>query len=147
MTTLREAKLAAMGATPGASPRILFLDDVRYPAAIGLSAEAADITVVRSCEAAIEAVQNNPKFDLWFLDHDLGLVLNENSGHDPSLITTATELPHAKTGYDFLRWAAEHGRGKWPWNRVHVHSMNIVGKRRMMNLILDVERGHFGVAQ
>jgi len=148
VTTTREALHQCMGATKRAEPlRILFLDDVRTPNAIGLEHRdgVTHITVVRSFDAAVEAVRDNPHFDLWYLDHDLGLQFVENPDHDPSLIETAVELPYAKTGYDFLVWAADHAQHRWPWNKVHVHSANIVGRRRMLSFIGDIERRHFGL--
>lgn len=127
--------------------RILFLDDVRTPNTEGLDQQGgfAEITIVRSFDEAVEAVRSLPRFDKWSLDHDLGLLLVEHPDHDPSLIECAVELPHAKTGMDFLRWAEREARHKWPWGRVHVHSANPVGRENMRAFVACVERHHFGI--
>lgn len=88
----------------------IFLDDVR-PTPEGW-------VRAHSVNEAIRLVEYNPYFEGCSLDHDLGDF--EWDGGD---------------GYRFVLWMAE--TGNWPVNKPQVHSMNPVGRARM---IADIER-------
>lgn len=88
---------------------ILFLDDTRLPEHVGL--KSTDCVIVRTADEAQATLQQNPVFDSWSLDHDLGL--------------------GSLTGYEFLKWVADHALDKWPKGMIKVHSANPVGTKNM----------------
>ena len=76
--------------------RVLFLDDVRQvPRDLLLS----EVTVARSAAEAQQIVLDQPTFDLWSLDHDLGMEVKDHLDQ----IVSASEK-NAHTGYVFLKW-------------------------------------------
>jgi hypothetical protein len=91
----------------------LWVDDKRLPEAYGLK---GFVRVTTSAEAI--ALLETGEVRFASLDHDLGL----KSG----------------TGYDIVCWMEEHD--VWPPDGVRVHSMNVVGRKRMEAVI---ER-HYG---
>lgn len=105
--------------------RILYLDDIRNPPEF----VNADYTVVRSFKEACDVVSKESKFDLWDLDHDLGVEKDRDG------LWRA-----APTGMDFLKWASHNALDKWPKNFVSVHSANPVGRENMESLIRNVEK-------
>lgn len=56
--------------------RIFLLDDMRTPEMVigryRLKATPEDFTVAKCVVEGLEVIKNNPKFDMWILDHDLG---------------------------------------------------------------------------
>ena len=103
-------------------PRIIFhLDDVGNPYLDGYGSDFY-VWAKEAIEAQI-VINKSPKFDLWSLDFDLSYT--GGSG----------------TGMDFLEWAAEHARNKWPLGAVYVHSHHPTGARAMRKFIAKVEEG------
>ena len=99
--------------------RILFLDDERNPSTVSWLTypKTAEFTVVRTAREFLDAVDGLETFDVWSLDHDLGL----------------DELGEiAPTGYDALRHALHSLAHKAP-EKVWVHSKNPIGARVMAN--------------
>ncbi len=63
-----------------------------------------------------------------------GLVTEASLDHDLTVAATmGTPAPDEQTGYTVVCWMEEHG--VWPANGVRVHSMNPVGKARMLRVI------------
>lgn len=111
--------------------RVLFLDDVRNP---GLDFIGAEMTIARTVEEALIAVGSKPTFDVWTLDHDLGLAPKEKGG----LVLGVEERP-APSGFDFLKAVVRFHPEKWP-SKVLVHSANPVGKENMLAYVAWYER-------
>ena len=78
-------------------PRALLLDDYRTPEQVTPYPDHYKLVVCRNNTAAIEVVDSQPTFDVWFLDRDLSL----------------------DTTYTFLHYVAD--LNKWP-NRIEVVS-------------------------
>jgi len=82
--------------------KYLFLDDERMPKDVkwlligGVGSWGADWKIVRSCDEAINWVQDNGFPDVISFDHDLGLMHYANDYSD------------GKTGYDFAKWLVEY---------------------------------------
>lgn len=97
--------------------RILFLDDERNPSTVSWLTypKNAEFTVVRTARELLDAVDGLETFDIWSLDHDLGL-------------DEAGEL--APTGYDALVLALYRLGHKAP-QHVWVHSKNPIGAQNM----------------
>jgi hypothetical protein len=95
----------------------LWLDDIRHPAAHG----CAGWTWVKTAREAIELLATGSVIEAS-LDHDLSVQA-----------TMGNPAPNEETGYTVVRWMEEHD--VWPPGGVRVHSMNPVGRRRMMDVI------------
>lgn len=96
----------------------LWLDDVRDPPSDG-----REWTVCRTFEEAKAALMTG-SVAFASLDHDLGLI--ETS---PGVWSEQT----APTGYDLVKWMAEHK--VWPASKPVVHSANPVGAGAMRQAI------------
>ncbi len=99
----------------------LYLDDVRSP-------PDDTWTVVRTAEEA-RALLDDPLVTVEHasLDHDLGecSACEQVRGfQDPQ-----NTCQHRMTGYDLVKWMAEHD--VWPVNKPTVHSFNPVGRANM----------------
>ena len=77
-----------------------------------------NITITDSSKIAIEKLSNE-KFDLLFLDHDLGGKAHVQSGEN--------------TGYEVAKFLEENMQ--FAPNFIIVHSMNIVGAKNIMNAL------------
>lgn len=102
---------------------ILWLDDIREPWKHGY------ITAywVKTAAEAI-ALLSLGGIHLASLDHDLS-----------EAATMGTPGPNEKTGYTVICWLEAHPEF-WPEDGVRVHSMNPVGKAKMLGVI----RAHYG---
>lgn len=98
----------------------LFLDDVREPFKYG----CLGFEVARNAKQAIELLQTG-KVTFASLDHDLAWE------HYP---WNDTGNPYKEeTGYDVLCWIESNNI--WPEDGIKVHSMNPVGKEKMLKVI------------
>lgn len=104
---------------------LLFLDDRREPDQVIDLAMYSRILLARKAEDAMALVVEQPRFDVWSLDHDLA-----------AGVQGRRLRRQVKTGFDFLVWALEHARGKMP-GRILVHSANPWGRRRMLDLLSE----------
>lgn len=96
----------------------LYLDDVRDP-------PDASWTLCRTLDAAKAVLLAG--CDVASLDHDLGQCAACGGLLGPF------NCPHIGTGYDLVKWMAEHG--VWPRTRPTVHSMNPIGAQHMRQMI------------
>jgi len=121
-TALLEQKLLAelpvqAPAVAGSKRELCFyLDAVRDPRNY---AETSDYSIARNLENAKRIILSHAPFPRWFLDYDLG---------------------DGETGLDFLKWAAENARDKWPKGCVVVHSTDSEGSLRMKSFLSQVEQ-------
>lgn len=99
--------------------RILFLDDERAPDTVKWVKypQNAIFTIVRTAREFLAAVEDNPAFYAWSLDHDLGE--DEYGELEP-------------TGYDALQLALLSFEQKAP-ETVCVHSKNPIGASKMVS--------------
>lgn len=95
----------------------LWLDDIRDPAEHG----RIGWTWVKTADEAIAALATGTVTEAS-LDHDLSVGA-----------TMGTPAPAERTGYTVVCWMEEHG--VWPKDGVRVHSMNPVGRQRMLDVI------------
>jgi hypothetical protein len=108
----------------------LFVDDVRPipPGWVG----------ARTVEQAMTYLATG-NVEYASLDHDLGACAVCQAEHKDvgNMLTPETTFcywcPHAPDGSTLVRWIIE--TGNWPKHRPTVHSMNPVGRMRMMGLI------------
>ncbi len=109
--------------------KILFLDDMpeRTDAFTDWCLEKggevfSGLRTVNTAQKAIKVLVEEGKFDLIFLDHDLGEEHYKGS-HDSTC------------GCVVMKWIVEHG----PWNQVVVvvHSYNSSAAQRMVSMLLD----------
>lgn len=106
----------------------LFLDDCRNP-------PNEHWTLARTAEEA-KALFEDPEVVIEYcsLDHDLGECADcENSFPPRGYRVVTNTCRHRMTGYDLVKWMAEHN--KWPLHKPHVHSANPVGKANMQATI------------
>lgn len=94
----------------------LWLDDVRDPVQHG----RIGWIWVKTAEEAIDLLATG-QVERASLDHDL------------SIRATMGDWEKEVTGYDVVCWMEEHG--VWPPGGVEVHSMNPVGRTRMLAVI------------
>jgi hypothetical protein len=99
----------------------LWLDDVRNP----MNFDIYDATWVKTYEMAIELLSTG-EITKASLDHDL--TIQQTLGNDDG----------EKTGYDVISWMEENN--VWPIDGVIVHSMNISGRQRMLQIV----QKHYG---
>lgn len=99
--------------------KILFLDDERTPEMVRWISypKDAEFTVVRSVKEFLKTVKEQPTFNVWSLDHDLGI---DGLGDI------------APTGYDAIQLALMSLGHKAP-SEVWVHSKNPVGAANIAN--------------
>ena len=115
--------------------RILFLDDDENRHNKFAQTHIGEyITQVRTVEACIDAIKNNPRYDLISLDHDLG----------GQVYVEAVE----GTGTEVANWmATEMAPEKMP-DRVWIHSFNPAGAKRMHDILaaagIPVRKRPFG---
>lgn len=95
----------------------LWLDDIRDPARMGW----IGWTWVKTADEAIALLATGEVFEAS-LDHDLSVAA-----------TMGMPAPAERTGYTVVCWMEEHG--VWPPGGVRVHSINPVGRRRMLDVI------------
>jgi hypothetical protein len=100
----------------------LWLDDIREPWRFGRTGW----TWAKTADEAISFLQDYDVTEAS-LDHDLS-----------EMATIGILAPGEKTGYTVVCWMEENN--VWPINGVSVHSMNPVGKERMLKVI----RKHYG---
>jgi hypothetical protein len=105
----------------------LWLDDIRDPSKLGL----VGWVWCRTAESAIDLFKSGDVTKAS-LDHDLSWE------HYPGSGIPERQWSHL-TGYDVVCWLEEHPE-YWPHEGVTVHSMNQVGRKRM----LAVVRKHYG---
>ncbi|WP_437310079.1 cyclic-phosphate processing receiver domain-containing protein [Sorangium sp. So ce388] len=103
------------------APVRLYLDDVRNPPDDG----GGPWTICRTVEQAKALLLRG--VDEASLDHDLGQCDACRSDLGPN------NCPHVGTGYDLVKWMAEHG--VWPRMEPCVHSANPVGAHAMRQMI------------
>lgn len=115
--------------------RILFLDDDENRHAKHAQENIGrDVTRARTVRECIDAIKNNPPFDLVSLDHDLGgkYYVEEEEG----------------TGTEVARWMATEMPPEKRPVRVVIHSYNAAGAQRMEDILLAagfwVRRRPFG---
>ena len=113
---------------------ILWLDDVRNPVPHGfIGAHWA-----KTYDEAIAALKSG-KVEFASLDHDIGACEDcvTHGYHIGDMKTAETTFynrcPHAKSGYDVVRWM--EANNVWPPKGVRVHSANPVGRQRMEAVI------------
>ena len=103
----------------------LYLDDIRDP-------PDDTWTVARTAEDACAILLAGP-VGCASLDHDLGECAECGAAHggtDPQ-----NTCSHRMTGYDLVKWMAEHD--VWPRYKPMVHSANPPGKA---NMVATIER-------
>lgn len=100
----------------------LYLDDVRNPPNDG----GGPWTVVRTIDDA-KALLLTGDVEEASLDHDLGQCDACRSDLGPD------HCPHVGTGYDLVKWMAEHD--VWPRVKPRCHSANPVGRAAMVQMI------------
>jgi hypothetical protein len=115
-------------------PKALMLDDVREVSKV--VPEGHDVHVARSAREALHVVATSPRFDVWYLDFDLDLVLAPSQ--PGQLLMQAVSQVGAPTGLDFLKMAKARHADKWP-RAVHVHSQNPDGRAAMLAFLQAVE--------
>jgi NAD+-processing family protein with receiver domain len=98
----------------------LYLDDVRNPPDDG-----EPWALCRTLDEAKALLLAG--VDEASLDHDLGMCSECWSELGPN------NCPHVGTGYDLVKWMAEHG--VWPRLKPRVHSANPVGAHAMRQMI------------
>lgn len=96
----------------------LWLDDIRDPQKHGYL--VADW--VKTADEAITALKTG-RYDFASLDHDLSVEA-----------TLGTPAPDERTGYTVVCWLEENPQ-YWPQYGTRVHSMNPVGKQKMLLVI------------
>lgn len=79
------------------------------------------VVTVESEEEAKKAIKSNPRFDVWYVDHDL---------EDVHYSSMTAEFE--RTGLTFARWACSEALDKLP-ELVVVHSWNGPGSRNIAN--------------
>jgi len=99
----------------------LWLDDIRDPIDQGY----VGWTWVKTVDDAISLLKT-------------GNVVRASLDHDLSLLATLGYPDKEKTGYDVICWMEEHNI--WPEKGVRVHSMNPVGRQRMMAVIVKYNK-------
>lgn len=72
----------------------------------------------------IEALINNVKFDLIYLDHDLCDFIRPEDG-----------IPYELTGTEVAKWIAENLPPEKKPDRITVHSWNPAGAQRMVDIL------------
>lgn len=105
----------------------LFLDDVRNPPEDG----GGPWTICRTAEEA-KALLDDPTVEVEeaSLDHDLGeCEACENAFPPRGYKVVTSTCRHRMTGYDLVKWMAEHDI--WPMTKPRVHSQNPVGAANM----------------
>lgn len=95
----------------------LWLDDIRDPREHG----ALGYTWVKTADEAIRLLASG-MVERASLDHDLSVDA-----------TMGNPAQGERTGYTVIRWMEENNT--WPRGGVKVHSMNPVGRRRMLDVI------------
>lgn len=128
---------------------VLFLDDERNPDDVTWAEfpRFEAIFTVRNFDAFVNQVTQGGLPAFVCFDHDLAdfhyeVMLKENSyTHDDGDLTKTFDYGSEKTGYDCAKWLVEYcettGR-KFP--RYVVHSMNNVGKERIINYIENAKK-------
>lgn len=107
-------------------PVCLFLDDVRDPPNDGRV-----WTICRTAEEARDVLLAGP-VDEATLDHDLGHCpkCDVTEERDEGLVLIDSHpCAHLRTGYDLVKWMAEHV--VWPRLKPRVHSANPAGAANM----------------
>lgn len=108
----------------------------------------AHIVVAWNFFEAVALVSAWPRFDAWFLDHDLGTRDSAGPGMVAARSASPATWPECApewelTGHDFAKWAAECVHAKRP-DAVVVHSWNAAGAERMRLAL--TQAGWMGVA-
>lgn len=103
--------------------RILFLDDdEKRHRTFAQDNIGEDVTQVRTIQSCIDAIKNNPKYDLISLDHDL------NGQH---------YVEQAEgTGTEVALWMAANITPEKMPDRVWLHSYYLDGAKRMRNILV-----------
>ena len=86
---------------------------------------------VKTVDEAIKILSTQPVYQMS-LDHDLGACA-ECLEATKDWKGVMPNCPHFGTGYDLCMWMAD--KGIWPQLKPTVHSLNTVGKPRMMGVI------------
>jgi hypothetical protein len=116
----------------------LYLDDIRVPRDSGYKDD--DWIVVRDVASMKQLITDNGKnITQMSLDHDLGACDACMKGRtvDQWLEESGySEMPncsHVGTGYDLVKWMAEHNL--WPATPPRLHTANPVGRGNMKAVI------------
>ncbi len=127
---------------------VLFLDDVRNPDDVSWAMFPRDemIFTVRSYETFVKHVMLSGVPGFVCFDHDLAdehyvAMLKENE-HSPSTqLEAIVDYAVEKTGLDCAKWLVEYCNEKGKkFPPYVVHSMNPVGKARIISYIEDSKR-------
>jgi hypothetical protein len=103
----------------------LYLDDVRKPPDDG----GGPWTICRTAEEARAVLLAGPVEEAS-LDHDLGEFDDCANAFPPRGYQVVTNTCHHRmTGYDLVKWMAEHD--VWPRHKPRVHSANPAGAANM----------------
>lgn len=125
---------------------VLFLDDIRYPNDVTWVniPKSRNTVIVRSYQEFVDKVLTDGIPDFVCFDHDLAdehyFAMNREANGEAN-----SDYGPEKTGYDCVKWLVDYcdtHHLKFP-NYV-VHSMNSVGKDRMINYINNAKR-HLGI--
>ena len=97
--------------------RILFLDDdqIRHDKFRELINNRHEIHAVYTAKECIDCLKLRPKYDMIFLDHDLGGRQFVESGYE--------------TGYQVAQWLQQHPALQAP--TMIIHSFNPIGAKQM----------------
>lgn len=99
-------------------------------------------TLARNYQEALDLLRTGKVTEIS-LDHDLGMEVTGKVDVDEwdNQILLARDI-EAKTGYDVACWIEEalyHGHLRWDM-KIHCHSANPAGKKRIMQVIEAIER-------
>jgi hypothetical protein len=112
---------------------------------LDLYARGAGIMAMMTCRLWLDDVRNPHEYGYigwhWVKTYDeaiavleTGCVTEASLDHDLSFdASMGLQPPDEKTGYHVVCWMEQHN--VWPSGGVKVHSMNPVGKRRMLDVI------------
>jgi CheY-like chemotaxis protein len=110
--------------------KLLFLDDDKARHKYMLyNFQDTDNTYVFTFDECTKALQDNERFDIVMLDHDLNDYEHQSVTNTGLYTVGGEEL----TGFDVAKWITTHlPADKWP-DTIIVHSVNPVGAKRMVD--------------
>lgn len=112
--------------------RILVLDDdLRRHQVFAQNLRGHDVTHAHTYDDAIKAVLNEPRFELYFLDHDLNDFGQRSIGPATSMYGGVREM----TGSDFANFIVQRVPSKRYPDVFVVHSVNPAGAANMVQVL------------
>ena len=127
---------------------LLFLDDVRNPDDVTWEHFPRDelTLIVRNYEAFVQQVLTSGVPLFVCFDHDLAdehyvAMLKENELDPVKQLETIVDYGKEKTGYECAKWLVDYcAEKKKKFPKYIVHSMNVVGKDRIINYIENAKK-------